>query len=354
MTGPTDFTIADVARKAGVSVSTVSRILNDKRDVAEATRARVQRVIDELGYFPHAQAQGLRAGRSRNLALLFPIKYPGDPLYNSLELDFVLGAAAAANERAYLFNLMPVPVAPDNLWMLIRSAQVDGLVLMQVHLDDWRVDLLRESGFPFVMIGRSADDAGLSFIDVDFYSFIRAAFDHIVSLGHRDIGFIALPHDLREQGFGPAVRGWEGYQQALETHGLAPLYREVGYAPAEMTQAALDLLDERPSLSAFVTAHEFGSLNIGRALSERGRAVPEDCSLVSITTERIADLNTPVVTHVEFPAYMMGYRAIDLLIRRLEGDQAEPEQILVPPRLVIRNSTASLHERPQERSALLS
>src|SRR5262249_54590296 len=138
LTGPNEFTIADVARAAGVSISTVSRILNGRQDVAASTRERVQRVIEEMGYTPHAQAQGLRAGKTRNIALLFPMKYPGEPLYNSLELDFVLGAAAAAGERGYFFNLLPMPVTPESLLALFRGGQVDGAVLMQIHAQDWR------------------------------------------------------------------------------------------------------------------------------------------------------------------------------------------------------------------------
>lgn len=340
VTGPNEFTIIDVAKAAGVSVSTVSRILNSKQDVAATTRARVQRVIDEMGFTPHAQAQRLRAGRTRNIALLFPMKYPGETLYNSLELDFVLGAAAAASEREYFFNLLPLPVTPESLLSLFRGGQVDGVVLMQIHVHDWRIDLLRESSYPFVMIGQCADNTGLSFIDVDLQGSVRAAFDHVVGLGHRLVGYIGIPAPMRQDGFGPAVREWNGYQQALEAHQLQPLAREPSYAA--IYQAACDLLDEQPQLTAFVTAHEFGALSIMQALHARGRRVPEDCSLVAITTDRIADLNTPPVTHMDFPSYTMGYRAIDLLIRQIEGESTRAEQILIPPRLVIRNSTASV------------
>ena len=96
MNDPENYTIADVAKVAGVSVSTVSRILNGKQDVAPATRERVQQVIRELGFAPHAQAKRLRAGKTHNLALLFPLKYPGNLPYNALEVEFILGAAVVA------------------------------------------------------------------------------------------------------------------------------------------------------------------------------------------------------------------------------------------------------------------
>lgn len=335
-----EFTIVDVAKAAGVSVSTVSRILNGKQDVAPATRERVQRVIEELGYSPHAQAQRLRAGKTRSIALLFPFKYPGDVPFNPLDMDFIVGAAAAAGEREFFFNLLTNAVTKRSLLNLYRSAQVDGTVLMQIHTQDWRVDLLRQRRYPFVMIGHCADNDGLSFIDLDFEAAVVVAFDHLAELGHRRIGFLGQPRDLRESGYGPAARSWSGYQRALQTHPIEAAYREVGFSGADAFAAALELIDELPNLSAIVTTHAFPALAIVQALSARGRRVPEDCSVIAVTDRRIANLATPTLTTIDFPAYDMGYRAVEMLTRILGGTQPEPEQILIPPRLITRESTS--------------
>lgn len=340
---PLEITIADVAREAGVSVPTVSRILNDKPHVAAETRARVQAVIERLGFTPHAQAQRLRAGKTRNIALLFPLKHAGELTYNALETEFILGAAAASGDQNFFFNLHTLTVNEHNLLSLYRSNQVDGVVLMQINLHDWRVDLLRENGYPFVMIGHCADNTGLSFIDLDFKAGVEVAFDHVVEGGHRSIGFLALPADLRERGYGPAVRGWEGYQQSLERHHLAPHYREVRYAGQDMFDATLALLDETPDLTAIVTTHELAALRIVQALNQRGRRVPDDFSVVPLMTERIAQLCSPPMTHIQFPAYTMGYRAIDMLIRTINGELAKPEQALVIPPLIAGGSSAAVH-----------
>ena len=335
-------TISDVAEAAGVSISTVSRILNGKQDVAAATRQRVQQVIQELGFSPHTQAKRLRAGKTHNLALIFPLKFPGNLPYNALEVEFILGAAAAAAEHGFLFSLLTSPVNKQSLPGFYRSAQVDGLVLMHIHEKDWRVDLLRSHNYPFVMIGHCADNTGLSFVDLDFEAAVITAFEHMIALGHRRIGFLALPEGMHNNGFGPAVRAWSGYEQALRKHHLAPLYREVSYGTQDIFQAALALLDEQPDLTAIVTTHEFASLSIIQALKERGRNIPEDCSLVALMTEQIGELSSPPMTHIDFPARAMGYQAVNILVQMLEDKLAEPEQILIPPRLVIRNSTAAL------------
>ncbi|MBX3080258.1 MAG: LacI family DNA-binding transcriptional regulator [Anaerolineae bacterium] len=336
------YTIADVARLAGVSVSTVSRILNGKHDVAPATRDRVQQIIAEIGFKPHAQAQRLRAGKTRNLALLFPLKSPGNIPYNPLEVDFILGAAAAAAEKDFLFSLITTPVTKQSLLNLYRSAQIDGLVLMQVYAHDWRADLLRNNNCPFVMIGRCDDNTGLNFIDIDFESAVQTAFDHLVGLGHRKIAFLGQPAEMRKHGWGPATHAWQGYERALATHSLAPLYRETGSQRREIIDSTLELLDEQPDLTAIVSVHEFAPLSVIQALKKRGRNVPDDCSLIAIMNERIGELSSPPMTHVDFPAHAMGYEAVQMLIRRLEGDPASPEHIMIPPRLIIRNSTAPL------------
>ena len=340
MLDATEYTIADVAKAAGVSVSTVSRILNGKQDVAPATRERVQQVIEDLGYSPHAQAQSLRAGKTRNVALLFPMKYPGNLPYNALEMEFILGGAAAAAEKDFFFSLLTASVTKPSLQGLYRSAQVDAVVLMHIHLQDWRVDLLRRNKLPFVMIGHSADNTGLNFIDLDFEASVLTAFEHVVSLGHRKIGFLALPGEMREQGYGPAARAWAGYQKVLQTYQIAPLYREVSFKAQDIHHATLQLLDEQPDLTAIVTTHELAPLSILQALTTRGRTVPADCSIIAVMTQRIAELTTPPITHIDFPSHEMGYRAVDMLIRSLEGDLITPGQILIPPRLILRASTA--------------
>jgi DNA-binding LacI/PurR family transcriptional regulator len=331
-----EITIADVARAAGVSVSTVSRILNDKPDVAEKTRQRVQEVIKQLGYMPHAQAQRLAAGRSRTIGLLYPLK---SIMVTHVELDFVVGAAAAAGEESYFFNLMTGPVTKMNLLNLYRSAQVDGVILMQIHLQDWRIDFLRDHNFPFVMIGRCADNSGLSFIDLDFEGAALAAFDYLVGLGHHHIAFINRSPTLRQQGFGPPVRSFAGYQKALEKHGLPFLYREVNPTVADICEATLQLLDEQPNLTAIYCVYSSLSVGIIRALRQRGRTVPDDFSVMAITNDQVAQLMTPPLTTIDFPTNTVGYQAAKMLIAKLQHEPVEPQQILLPPQLIIRQST---------------
>lgn len=333
-------TITDVARAAGVSVSTVSRILNDKPDVAASTRARVEAVIRELGFTPHAQARRLAAGRSRTIALLFPIDHID---FTHFELDFIVGSAHAAGEAGYNFNLVTSPITRASLPALFRGAQVDGVIVMRIHEQDWRIDQLKKNGWPFVMIGRRADNTGLSLLDLDFEEAVDAAVRYLVSLGHRRIGLLNYSGEDMAQGYGPATRSKRGYERACRDLGLAPAYGEA-VGSAQRLQAATErLLDAAPDVTALISARGTACIGVFRALEDRGLHVPRDISVMAITTSRTAEMFTPPLTTIDFPAYQFGYQAARMLIGILEGKRSA-EQILPRPQLIVRKSTGRAHD----------
>ncbi|MCK6626036.1 MAG: LacI family transcriptional regulator [Anaerolineae bacterium] len=340
MPDTSEVTIFDVAQAAGVSITTVSRILNNKPDVSAATRQRVQQVIEELGYHPHAQARRLAARKSRTIALLFPL----DRAVGQLELDFIVGAAAAAGAENFFFYFVTTPITESSLLGLYRSAQIDGAILMEIHTQDWRVELLRAYDYPFVMIGHCANNTGLSFVDLDFEESIILAFDHLVELGHREIGFLGQPQVRRQQGYGPAVRCWAGYERALQKHNLTPIYHEERIDVQALFDATLKLLEERPHLTAIVATQGAPTVGVIRALRQAGRAVPDEFSVVGITTENVAELITPPLTTINFPAYTEGLQAAKMLISQLNQKPLENKQILLPPQLIIRKSTGPVRE----------
>lgn len=331
-----DITIAEVAQVAGVSVSTVSRILNNRPDVAEATRQRVQQVIEDLGFRPHVQAQRLAAGKSRSIALLNPLQVK---VMTYLEMGFFVGAANAAAEENFFFSLATRPVTEDYLLSLYRSAQVDGVILMEVYMNDWRVELLRQHNYPFVMIGHCANNAGLHFIDFDFENAIVTAFDHLVELGHQHIAFMAFPTQLQQAGFGPAVRTQTGYRKALQKHGLEAVYVELDRAVPDISEATVQLLDAHPELTGLVTVQIEETVGVVRALHQLGKKIPDDISVVAIASEKTAQLVTPPLTATNFPTYDMGYKASKMLISLLNNEPLEISQVLLPPDLIGRQST---------------
>jgi DNA-binding LacI/PurR family transcriptional regulator len=336
-------TIADVAKAAGVSVPTVSRILNGKEYVAEETRQRVHEAIRTLGYTPHTQARRLRGGASMTLALHHPIESPSD-LSSVIETSYFTGTAEAASEKEYFINFLVSRLTSDSLVNMYRSNQIDGIILLQVRMDDWRVNLLRENNYPFVMIGRCDDLEGLSFIDLDFENAMLLAFDHLVELGHRNIGLLTYPQSWRKNGIGPAVRSLNGYKLALNKYGLHGSYREIGLNSVEEGfEGTHDLLQENPDLTAVITVSHLTAAGSIKALVQHGRSVPQDCSVMSIGFGgNFADVVTPSLTTLEWSPYEISYQATLLMIDRLRQKDLPAQQILVAPKLMIRESTKTI------------
>jgi len=332
-----EITIADVAQAAGVSVSTVSRIINKKPDVAAKTRQRVLQVIEELGYAPHIQAQRLAAGKSRTIALHYPADYIE---FARQEMGFINGIGSALSEASFFFNLITTPLTMEGLRNLYRSGQVDGMIVMEIDMNDWRVNYLRERNHPFIMIGRSADNTGLPFIDVDQENDVITAFDYLAGLGHRCIGFLAYPESLHERGYGAAVRSIRGFRKATEKHDLEPICTPVKLTAQALYESTLRMLKAHPKMTAVVTIEGSTAVGIIRALQQLGRKVPDDFSIVAITTEQTAQLISPPLTHINFHSFEMGYQAARMLVSILNKEPLEISQILFPPELIIRESTA--------------
>ena len=332
-------TLQDVAEKAGVSMKTVSRVVNKEKKVAEDTRTRVLQTIQELGYVPHIQAQRLASGRTRSIVLHFPLPNP-ELFSNLIGMDFITGVALGIAEEEYYFSLMTGPLTSGGLMKLCRGAQADGLILMQIATQDWRVEFLRENGFPFVMHGRCGNNDGLSFIDLDFEHAMMEAYAHLTSLGHQHIGFLTYPEDWRVNGLGPAVRTWQGFKAALKKFKVDSHYCECQQTVERAYWATKSLLKEDPGITAIVTIHNTQAVGAITALQEMGRKVPDDCSIVGVMVGKESELIIPPLTSIEYSSHEIGHQVSAMLIRKIKGTRPGPEQILVLPELKLRRSTA--------------
>ena len=332
-------TLHDVAKKAGVSIKTVSRVINKEKNVADDTRHHVLRIIDDLGYVPHIQAQRLASGKTRSIVLHYPLSNP-NLFSNQIEMNFITGIALGAAEEEYYFTLMTGPLTSAGLMRLCRGAQADGIVLMQIAVQDWRVELLRQYDYPFVMIGRCENNDGLSFIDLDFENAVMEAFAHLIGLGHQQIGFLTFPQEWRTKRIGVAVYAFQGFRNAIKRFNCASLYRESELGVKGAYAAAKSLLEENPCITAFVTVHNTQAVGVMTALQKMNRKVPEDCSIVGVAVGDEAELIIPPLTGIEWSGHEIGQQAAKMLIRELNGTNSAPEQILVPPKWKLRHSTA--------------
>jgi LacI family transcriptional regulator len=309
-------TIVDIAAASGVSVTTVSRILNDKPDVADETRERVLRVMDEIGFAPQSAWRQIRSGRSG----LIGVHVPQD--FNPPNLHMIMSAALGVEDAGYSINIITRSLSDNELLGIFRSREVDGIILLEVLANDRRPELLRDHGFPFVMAGRRADNTGLSFVDVDIEHAITVAMEHLVELGHRSIAFLSFDPVCLRAGL-----------QALPCLG--------GVTGDEMAAAARQMLESHPEVTAFVAPQESSAVGVLRAAEARHLRIPDDLSVVAMLSEMSGDLATPPLTTVPFPADEMGAAAARMLISMLSQGQPAGEHLLVRTEIRIGGSTAA-------------
>jgi DNA-binding LacI/PurR family transcriptional regulator len=326
-------TIVDIAAASGVSVATVSRILNNKPDVAEETRDRVLRVMHEIGFTPQSAWRQIRSGRTGLIAMHVPQEFnpPAHPL--------IMAAALGVEEAGYSINIITRSLTDTELLAIFRGRQADGIILLEILTDDRRPQLLLEHGYPFVMIGHRADNTGLSFVDVDIAHGIDLAMEHLVALGHERIAFLGVDPVVQHKTYGFATWALGAYERACQRNRL-PVLAGVG-APTtgELSVAAGRLFDEHPDITALVAPQEQSVIGALKAARARGVRVPDALSVVGMVSEPMAEIATPSLTTISFPADEMGEVAARILLGRVVGGSTVAEQILVQPRLTVRDST---------------
>ena len=333
-------TLSDVAKVAGVSAKTVSRAINGDREISDATRDNILRIVAELDYVPHAHARRLASGKTRSIALHYPLARP-ELFSERLEMSFVSGIAVGAAMEDYYFTLFTSELSPAALRAICKGSIADGLILMQVALEDWRVPILGELDFPFAMIGRCRDNTGINLIDFDFERAMVDAFDFLVALGHRKIGLLTYPESWQQNGLGPAMRTLAGLGAAVEKHELEPISIQCDLDVNASARSVSALLAARRDVTAVVAMHNTIAVGAINAIQRSGRTVPDDCSVLGIAFGADSDLILPPLTAIHWDAHTIGRHAAQMLIRQLERPSESVQQELVPPRLVIRRSTSA-------------
>jgi LacI family transcriptional regulator, galactose operon repressor len=331
-------TMKQVAELAGVHVSTVSRALNPATQsmvIPEAV-ARVIKAAKTLGYRLDPVAASLRTGRSKLIGILVP------DIATSVFTPILTGATERLTAQGY--SVIVAYVGNDSKTQLDLAAgllarRVDGLILATVSRDDPLAAFCIAERLPTVLVNRSEKETRLSAVVSDDVLGMQLAVDHLVALGHRTIGHLAGPGEhstgfLRRRGFTLAISA-HGFEAAVAPCEVASTYtREAG------ADAARRLLNTHREITAIVAANDLLALGAYDVLRERGLECPRDMSIVGHNDMPLVDMVHPPLTTVRISHKEMGRQAADLLQQAIETHDSPARNVVLPPKLIVRNSTA--------------
>ena len=328
-------TLEQVARHAGVSRATVSRVVNGSTTVAEPIRQAVRKAVAELGYVPNLAARSLVTQRTDSIALILPETttrvfsddqfFPGIIRGVSHELE---GA-----DKQLVLLLIGSDAAHDRAERYATTGHVDGVLFASIHGADPLPELLVRAGVPVVCSGRPLVTSRVPYVDVDQLGGVELAIRHLLDTGRRRIATIAGPQDMVA-----GVDRLAGYRRVLADSDRRSIVAVGDFTRDSGAAAMRQLLADDPALDAVFVASDLMAHGALRTLREAGRQVPEDVAVVGFDDIQIARYTDPPLTTVRQPIEEIGRTIARQLLRQLAGEQVEPSLVL-PTELVVREST---------------
>jgi len=332
----------DVAERAGVSVTTVSHVINETRRVSDELRQRVLAVIDELGYQPNVLARSLRSGKTNTIGMVIP-----DGV-NPFFAEVARGVEDTSFEQGYSVILCNSDGDLDKELLytdVLTEKQVDGILFVAAGVSTEHIRALQGRRMPVVVVDREIPDVAVDSVLTDNARGGWLATRHLLDLGHCRIGYIAGPSDLT-----PSAERITGYRQALEEAGIpvdkalilkGDFQYESGY------QAARQLLEMDDPPAAIFACNDLMAVGAISAAVELGRKVPADLSVVGFDDVRLASFTNPPLTTIVQPKYEMGVVAATMLLERMRDHDVPPRRRMLDTALVIRQSTTSVKVQRQ-------
>ncbi|QLQ38123.1 LacI family DNA-binding transcriptional regulator [Micromonospora robiginosa] len=327
-------TLEAVARRAGVSRATVSRVVNGSTTVAESIQQAVRRAVEELGYVPNLAARSLVTQRTDSVALVMPEAatrvFSDDQVFPGI----IRGAAQEleAADKQLVLMLAGSPAGHERVERYTTGRHVDGVLFASLHGEDPLPGRLARLGIPVVCSGRPLDGADVPYVDVDHTGGVTAAVQHLIASGRRRVATIAGPQDM--------VAGIErliGYRTALTGAGLPELVAYGDFTRESGTAAMRELLAADPELDAVFAASDLMAHAALRALREAGRRVPEDVAVIGFDDIETAAYTEPPLTTVRQPIVELGRAMTRQLLRIAAGEHVE-QALMLPTELILRDS----------------
>ena len=329
--------IDDIARLAFVSRSVVSRVLNNRPNVSDEARARVQKVIEQYNYRPSATARSLATDRTYEISILAPRKQD-DVLANGFWSLIFLGIAEQCIERGYFVSLTMISreVEAHLNDRILNGHNFDGYILISKEVADQTVPALRKREMPTVLIGRDPDSPDLHSVDVENIDGGYKATKHLLDLGHRHIAAITGPLHSPE-----SIDRLDGFKKAHQ-EAAVPVIETLCVEGEYSQQGGYDcmqrLLSHTPRPTAVFCVADAQATGALLALHRAGLTAPEDVSVIGYDDLPISRFTTPPLTTMRQPIYHMGERAAGIVIDQIEGKISEVMHVHLQADLVIRET----------------
>ncbi len=332
-------TIKDIAKKAGVSIATVSHVINKTRYVSDELKSKVYTAMEEADYHPNVMAGSLRRKKTKTIGLIVPDN--ANPFYAEL-------AKAIENILfSYDFSLM-LCNSEHNLEKelkyitVLRAKRVDGIIVIPAGSKADHINKLVESGLPVITLDRPVSHLLADSVLIDHFQGIFDATEYLIKLGHERIAYIDKPFDLPHK-----FARLKGFHKALKQHKITfyeNLYTKGGVCFADGARAMKTLLKAKPMPTAVLAFDDMIAMGALRAIQDHGLRVPEDVSLIGFDDMSLCSYTNPRLTTIHYPKDKMAKTACKLLLERIEGSGSEERhKVVLPPRLVLRESTAAIH-----------
>ncbi|WP_163339456.1 LacI family DNA-binding transcriptional regulator [Desulfopila sp. IMCC35008] len=332
-------TILDVARLAGVSTATVSRVINSPDSVREETREKVYLAMAKCNYKYNALARGFVTKRSNTIGLIIPT------INNPVFADSTLGVQEygdANNIRVILGNSYYKYSQEENLVKVLRESQVDGLILTTTNLKGDVLKSLIDEKFPFVLLFSTVKGGPFSAVGIDNYRGGYLATEHLVSLGHKRIGMVAGNFSMTDRSY----HRWHGYKSCLRNNKISydkELLVQTDYSLSGGRDSIKKLLGLPSPPTAVFCSNDYIALGAIKGARETGLILPEELSIVGFDDMQTASYMVPALTTIRQPAYEMGRRAAELLLSQIE-QPSKPIQDMMDIALVVRESSTAVRE----------
>ncbi|HBF37833.1 MAG TPA: LacI family transcriptional regulator [Firmicutes bacterium] len=334
-------TIKDVAKLAGVSPSTVSRVIADNRRISPATKERVKKLMTELDYHPNMIARSLINRSSHTLGLILS-RSTDSAFSNPFFSEIIRGISAITQSHHY--NLM-LATAEDyaeearQCLRMVTEKRVDGVLLLASRVNDELIPELISNNYPFVVVGRAPDLQKCYSVNNDNIQAAYTAVRHLFNLGHQKIALLNGPEE-----YILCQDRYEGYRFAFREFGIEndpSLVKKGSFSQDDGYRLTLELLDSASPPTAIFAVDDLIAIGAYKAIKEKGLRIPEDIAVVGFNDDPLASVIEPNLTTVRIPIYKMGVAASTMIIDLLQSHDIFPAQKILSSELIIRDSCGS-------------